>query len=67
MTLSVLEVIPLLQAFSNAIFRICGILRSPPASAELLVNFSSPKNISEMAKAEHFKFCTLVAPMKYYP
>ena len=38
MTLSSLKVIPLLQAFSSAIFRICGASRSP-SSAELLVAF----------------------------
>jgi len=37
MILSVLKVIPLLQAFSSAIFRICGASRGPSAFAELLV------------------------------
>ena len=32
-----LKVISLLQAFSGAIFHICGMLRRPAASAELLV------------------------------
>jgi len=46
MTLSVIEIIFLLQAFSSAIFRICGASRGPSASAELLVyqsviNFSA--------------------------
>jgi len=36
-TMSVLEVIPLLQAFSSATFRICGASRSPSAPAELFV------------------------------
>ena len=33
-----LKVIPLLQAFSSAIFRICGALHGTSASAELLIN-----------------------------
>jgi len=37
MTLSVLECHSLLQAFSSAIFRICGASHGPSASAELLV------------------------------
>jgi len=38
MTLSVLlKVIPLLQAFSGVIFRVCDASHSPSASAELLV------------------------------
>jgi len=32
-----LKVISLLQVFSSAVFRICGALRGPSASAELLV------------------------------
>jgi len=32
-----LKTIPLLQAFSSAIFRICGTSRGPSASAELFV------------------------------
>ena len=42
MTLSVLEGHPLLQAISSAIFRICGTLRRPSASAELLVKSGGP-------------------------
>jgi len=38
MTLSVLEVHSLLQAFSSAIFRIYAASRNPSASAELLVH-----------------------------
>jgi len=37
MTLSVLESPFLLQASSNAIFRICGASRGPSASAEFLI------------------------------
>ena len=37
MTLSVLEGHSPMQAFSSAIFRICGASRGPSASAELLI------------------------------
>jgi len=37
MTLTVLEGHSLLQAFSSAIFRICGVSHGPSAPAELLV------------------------------
>jgi len=36
-----LEVIPLLQTFSSAIFRIRGALRGPSAYAELLISVNS--------------------------
>ena len=49
MILSVLEGHSLLQAFPSAIFPICGALRGPSASAELLVNFQSLYNISRTA------------------
>jgi len=39
-----LKVISLLQAFPSAIFRICGALRSPSASTELLVPFYYPRS-----------------------
>jgi len=44
MTISVLKIIPLLQAFSCAIFCICGASHGSSASEELLVVFSIVNN-----------------------